>query len=45
MKKILLSIVSFTMAIANVNAQLATGDYLIQNVENGSQIKTFDVTF
>ena len=38
MKKILLSIVSFTMAIANVNAQLATGEYLIQNVENGQYL-------
>ena len=38
MKKILLSFVSFAIAVANVNAQLATGDYLIQNVENGQYL-------
>ena len=35
MKKFLLSIMTFTLAFVEMNAQLATGDYLIQNVENG----------
>ena len=38
MKKILLSFVSFALAFSNVNAQLASGDYLIQNVESGQYL-------